>query len=266
MRQSVDLRKACCALRKLEPMQRLLQGHEAWITGLRREQSDHRSDVPFPRIDAHGRDKYYPLADWSLDDVWHYVFAGARRALQRPARPGLSQHRLPALHPRGGAGRGLPRRSLVVGTGRRQGVRPAQPAAAGHGLKWRAHGTRDLHRRRARAADLITVRGAQRLASADVVLFDALTDPALRVYAPKARWIDVGKRGFAHGHGAGHIDALLVQLAQEHAVVVRLKGGDPSVFGRLEEELLALQAAGMPCEVVPGVTAAWLPQPAPSAR
>ncbi|MEN9630816.1 MAG: hypothetical protein RJA10_4044, partial [Pseudomonadota bacterium] len=48
------------------------------------------------------------------------------------------------------------------------------------------------------AADLITVRGAQRLASADVVLFDALTDPALRVYAPKAQWIDVGKRGFEH--------------------------------------------------------------------
>ena len=73
MRQSVDLRQACCALRKLEPMQRLLQGHEAWITGLRREQSDHRSDVPFHEADAHGRDKYYPLADWTDDDVWHYV-------------------------------------------------------------------------------------------------------------------------------------------------------------------------------------------------
>ena len=106
------------------------------------------------------------------------------------------------------------------------------------------------------AADLITVRGAQRLASADVVLFDALTDPALRVYAPKAQWVDVGKRGFEHGTAQATIDALLVQMAQEHAVVVRLKGGDPSVFGRLEEELLALQAAGIPCEVVPGVTAA----------
>ena len=106
------------------------------------------------------------------------------------------------------------------------------------------------------AADLITVRGAQRLASADVVLFDALTDPALRVYAPKARWIDVGKRGFEHGTAQATIDLLLVQMAQEHAVVVRLKGGDPSVFGRLEEELLALQAARIPCEVVPGVTAA----------
>jgi phosphoadenosine phosphosulfate reductase len=75
MRQSVDLRKACCQFRKLEPMRRLLAGHEAWITGLRREQSDHRADVPFSEVDADGRSKYYPLADWSLEDVWHYVQA-----------------------------------------------------------------------------------------------------------------------------------------------------------------------------------------------
>ena len=117
------------------------------------------------------------------------------------------------------------------------------------------------------AADLITVRGAQRLAGADVVLFDALTDPALRVYAPRARWIDVGKRGFGgvphpvHGTpyestGQDTINALLVRHALECEVVVRLKGGDPSVFGRLEEELEALAAAGIECEVVPGVTAA----------
>jgi phosphoadenosine phosphosulfate reductase len=73
MRQSVALRQACCALRKLEPMQRLLAGHEAWITGLRREQSEHRADVPYCDVDDEGRAKYYPLADWSLADVWHYV-------------------------------------------------------------------------------------------------------------------------------------------------------------------------------------------------
>ena len=117
------------------------------------------------------------------------------------------------------------------------------------------------------AADLITVRGAQRLAIADVVLFDALTDPALRVYAPQARWIDVGKRGFAdtrHAPGApaydstkqDAINALLVRHAQESDIVVRLKGGDPSIFGRLEEELEALVAASITAEVVPGVTAA----------
>ena len=51
------------------------------------------------------------------------------------------------------------------------------------------------------SADLITVRGAQRLAQADVVLFDALTDPALRVYAPRAKWVNVGKRGFCDSTG-----------------------------------------------------------------
>jgi uroporphyrin-III C-methyltransferase len=106
------------------------------------------------------------------------------------------------------------------------------------------------------AADLITVRGARLLASADVVLFDALTDPALRDLAPRARWMDVGKRGFCSSTGQATIDALLVKAAQEHPVVVRLKGGDPSVFGRLEEELQALAAAGIASEVVPGVTAA----------
>jgi uroporphyrin-III C-methyltransferase len=106
------------------------------------------------------------------------------------------------------------------------------------------------------SADLITVRGAQRLAQADVVLFDALTDPALRVYAPQAQWLDVGKRGFCESTGQAAIDALLVRMARQHAVVVRLKGGDPSVFGRLEEELQALADAGIECEVVPGVTAA----------
>jgi uroporphyrin-III C-methyltransferase len=106
------------------------------------------------------------------------------------------------------------------------------------------------------AADLITLRGAQRLAQADVVLHDALTDPALRKLAPRARWIDVGKRGFCKSTAQTKIDALLVRLAREHAVVVRLKGGDPSIFGRLEEELLALATAGIESEVVPGVTAA----------
>jgi uroporphyrin-III C-methyltransferase len=106
------------------------------------------------------------------------------------------------------------------------------------------------------AADLITVRGAERLAAAEVVLFDALTDPALRDLAPNARWIDVGKRGFRDSTGQVAINALLVRHARSGRAVVRLKGGDPSVFGRLEEELQALAEAGIECEVVPGVTAA----------
>jgi uroporphyrin-III C-methyltransferase len=115
-------------------------------------------------------------------------------------------------------------------------------------------------------ADLITLRGAERLRSADIVLFDSLADPALRALAPNARWIDVGKRGFrgvphplpgeSESAGQATINALLVKHAGEGRRVVRLKGGDPSVFGRLEEELEALAAAGIECEVVPGVSAA----------
>lgn len=106
------------------------------------------------------------------------------------------------------------------------------------------------------AADLITLRGARLLAQADVVLFDALTDPALRDMAPQARWLDVGKRGFVHGTRQTEINALLVRSAREHARVVRLKGGDPSLFGRLEEEINALAEHGIGFEIVPGITAA----------
>ncbi len=106
------------------------------------------------------------------------------------------------------------------------------------------------------AADLITLRGARWLAQANVVLHDALTDPALREFAPQAQWVHVGKRGFCDSTAQTKINALLVKHAREHRTVVRLKGGDPSVFGRLEEELEALAEAGIESEVVPGVTAA----------
>lgn len=106
------------------------------------------------------------------------------------------------------------------------------------------------------AADLITLRGARLLSQAQVVLFDALTDPALRELAPKAEWLDVGKRGFRDSAGQAWINALIVKHAQQGRRVVRLKGGDPSVFGRLEEELEALAEAGLRAVIVPGVTAA----------
>ncbi len=106
------------------------------------------------------------------------------------------------------------------------------------------------------AGDLITLRGARQLARAQVVLFDALVDPALRELAPDARWVNVGKRGFSHSTGQAAINALMIKHAGRSAIVVRLKGGDPSVFGRLEEELEALAGAGINCEVIPGVTSA----------
>lgn len=77
MFDSVPLRKACCALRKLEPLGRLLAGHSAWVTGLRREQSVDRSGAEFIEMDrsdpAAVRQKINPLADWSQADVWHFI-------------------------------------------------------------------------------------------------------------------------------------------------------------------------------------------------
>lgn len=73
MYQSVQLRKNCCGIRKLEPLSRMLEGRTAWITGLRREQSNHRGELPFDETDDRGRAKLNPLADWSWNDVWHYI-------------------------------------------------------------------------------------------------------------------------------------------------------------------------------------------------
>ncbi len=73
MFQSIALRKACCAMRKLEPLGRLLAGKTAWVTGLRREQSGNRAAVPFSEREANGRLKLNPLADWSWGDVWRYI-------------------------------------------------------------------------------------------------------------------------------------------------------------------------------------------------
>ncbi|WDD94986.1 uroporphyrinogen-III C-methyltransferase [Burkholderia sp. FERM BP-3421] len=107
------------------------------------------------------------------------------------------------------------------------------------------------------AADLITVRGARLLADADVVLHDALVEPAMLDYAPAhARRIAVGKRCGQRSTAQQFINKQLVDAAREHAVVVRLKGGDPMLFGRADEEMRALEAAGIDYEVVPGITAA----------
>ena len=105
--------------------------------------------------------------------------------------------------------------------------------------------------------DLITVKGAKALAAADVIVYDRLAAPALLALAPKgAERIYVGKEP---GHQAMHQDeigALLVRRARLGDQVVRLKGGDPFVFGRGGEEVLACVEAGVPVEVVPGVTSA----------
>ena len=104
---------------------------------------------------------------------------------------------------------------------------------------------------------LLTVRGAELLAIADVVVYDRLASPRLLDLAPAAaERIDVGKAPGGVAMAQADIDRLLVDRGQTGATVVRLKGGDPFVFGRGGEEAEALISAGVPFEVVPGVTSA----------
>ncbi|HSU17108.1 uroporphyrinogen-III C-methyltransferase [Longimicrobium sp.] len=103
---------------------------------------------------------------------------------------------------------------------------------------------------------LLTVRAAELLARADVLVYDALASPGIVELATRAERIFAGKRGGRKNVlSQDEISALLVDLARKHETVVRLKGGDPFVFGRGGEEALELARAGIPFEVVPGVTA-----------
>ena len=106
------------------------------------------------------------------------------------------------------------------------------------------------------APDLLTLRAARLLESADVVLHDALVHPGTLALARRARLIDVGKRYGKVSTEQRFIHRAMIEAARTHDVVVRLKGGDPMLFGRAQEEIDALEAAGIDCEVVPGVTAA----------
>jgi uroporphyrin-III C-methyltransferase len=105
--------------------------------------------------------------------------------------------------------------------------------------------------------ELITVRGARALAMADVVVYDRLVAPSLLDLAPpEAERIYVGKEPGRAAVPQREIERLLVDHALAGAIVVRLKGGDPFVFGRGSEEVAACTAAGIPCDVVPGVSSA----------
>lgn len=105
--------------------------------------------------------------------------------------------------------------------------------------------------------DLLTVAAVRALAEADVVLYDRLAPHTrLSEHAPNAELIDVGKRPGHHAIPQSEIEALIVAHAEAGARVVRLKGGDPYVLGRGSEEVLACHRAGIPVEVVPGVTSA----------
>lgn len=103
---------------------------------------------------------------------------------------------------------------------------------------------------------LLTLRGLEYLRKADVVVHDRLANLQLLSYAPQAELVDVGKQPDHHPVPQKRINAILVDEARKGKVVVRLKGGDPFVFGRGGEEAQALFEAGIPFEIVPGVTSA----------
>jgi uroporphyrin-III C-methyltransferase/precorrin-2 dehydrogenase/sirohydrochlorin ferrochelatase len=105
--------------------------------------------------------------------------------------------------------------------------------------------------------ELLTLKAVRALQSADVILFDDLVSPGVLDLARReARRINVGKRGHGPSVGQSDISELIVSLCREGRKVVRLKGGDPAIFGRGNEEVAAARAAGIPCSIIPGVTAA----------
>lgn len=103
--------------------------------------------------------------------------------------------------------------------------------------------------------ELLTLKAVRALGEADVVLLDELVDRAVLAHAPKARVIEVGKRGGCRSTPQAFIQELMLRLARSGRVVARVKGGDPFVFGRGGEEMLALRKARIDYEVVSGVTA-----------
>jgi uroporphyrin-III C-methyltransferase len=107
------------------------------------------------------------------------------------------------------------------------------------------------------AQDLMTLRGARLLAAADAVLYDALVTAEMLELCKQAELIPVGKRAGQRSMAQDLINQELIEAARRHQAVVRLKGGDPMLFGRADEELSALEALGIEVEIVPGITTAF---------
>ena len=126
--------------------------------------------------------------------------------------------------------------------------RPDAPGGAGH-VAFVGAGPGD--------PELLTLRALKTLEAADIVIHDRLVTAEVLGFAnPQATLFNVGKQGFGPSVDQGDINALIVEHGLSGAQVVRLKGGDPTVFGRLDEEIEAVQAAGIDWHVVPGITAA----------
>lgn len=169
--------------------------------------------------------------------------------LPRAARARIWTRALRGARPLHAAGR-----EVEAGEALRAALSPALDAAARTGTR---QGHVALVGAGPGARDLLTFRAAERIREADVVLYDRLVDPAVVDLArPDAEKIYVGKAVGANAWPQPKIDALIVEKALQGLRVARLKSGDPSVFGRASEEIAAARAAGIPVEIVPGVTAA----------
>nr|WP_238941455.1 siroheme synthase CysG [Jannaschia sp. Os4] len=154
---------------------------------------------------------------WALDGPWHRFRAGAEREAAAALKAAIRA---------GGPGAEAGGRIDLVGAG---------PGAR----------------------DLLTLRAVRRLQEADVIFYDRLVDPAVLELARRdAERVLSGKAAGAHSWPQARIDAAIVAEARKGRRVVRLKSGDPSVFGRAAEEMEAARAAGIPSEIIPGVTAA----------
>lgn len=104
--------------------------------------------------------------------------------------------------------------------------------------------------------DLLTLKAAEVLSKADVVIYDRLANEKILDHAPQAELIYVGKKAGEHYKSQDEINQILIDAAKNHDMVVRLKGGDPFVFGRGGEEMLALLEEGIVADIIPGVTSA----------
>ena len=253
-RQNPDF---CCHIRKTEVLDRALDGFAAWITGRKRFQGGLRSALPTLEGEpASGRIKLNPLAPWSADDVERY-----RLLRNLPAHPLVAdgfasigcvpctRRVAPGEPPRAGRWWGLDKSECgIPPAGVRTMTADLLPPAFAPGSVWLVGaGPGD--------PGLLTLHAARALALADVILHDALIAPEILALAGAgARLEAVGKRAGRPSARQLWINQRLIELARAQLRVVRLKGGDPFVFGRGGEEALALAAAGVPFRVVPGIT------------
>lgn len=166
------------------------------------------------------------LAPRARRDLWRWVFGSTPRAMHKTGAE-------------------------------RDAARMIKEAIAAGGAPATATGTIALVGAGPGGADLMTLRGVQRLQEADIIFYDRLVDPAVLELARRdAERVLVGKTPGAASWPQDRINQVMVQAAREGKTVVRLKCGDPAVFGRLEEEVAAIRGAGFQVEIVPGITAA----------